>query len=132
MSTSTRMTAPASSPFRLSRTPWYLSASRTGLDLQTGRVEPDAVVGNLHLTDAGEEFGDGGRVGVALAEQIEVAGGPEYMLGPGDEQHGTLEHIALGRLRLAEAEEQALDRVARQDALVVVAVLLGVSEQSAP
>ena len=88
--------------------------------------------GTSTLADAGEELRDCGGVGVALAEQIEVAGGPEDVLGPGHEQHGALEHVTLGRFRLAEAEEQALDRIAREDPLVVLAMLLGVVEQPRP
>src|SRR6185437_70746 len=54
------------------------------------------------------------------------------MLRPRNEQHGPLEHIALDRLCLTQTKEQALDRVARQDTLIVVAVLFCVSEESGP
>jgi hypothetical protein len=72
--------------------------------VQAVRIEPDAILQNLHLADASEKLDGGGRIRVALTEQIQVSGGPQHMLGPRDQQHGTLEHKAIGRLRLAEAE----------------------------
>ena len=86
--------APSSRPATIALTPWYFSSSRTGFDVQARGVEDDAVGRHLDLADRGEQGGDGGRTRVALAEQVQIAGGPEDMLGPGHEQHGALEDIA--------------------------------------
>ena len=102
------------------------------LDLDSRRIERDAVIGELNTADRGEEIGDRSRLWIAMTEKVEVAGGSKRVLGPSQEEHGALQDIALGRFGLAKPEEEALDRVPGQDALVVVSVSPGVLQEALP
>ncbi len=95
------------------------------LDLQRSRIEHDAVDRPLHLADVSEDLTQIGRIGVPSAEEVEVASGPEDVLRLGGEQHGALQHEALGGLGPVQAEQQSFDGVARQDSPKVVAARPG-------
>ncbi len=91
-----------------------------------------AIVIDDDNTDRAKRLGHALDGRLAGTEQIEIAGRPERIGDPGREQHRALEDELVALRRHAEAIQQALDGIARQQDLEIAAGLLGALEQQRP
>src|SRR5262249_16871496 len=82
--------------------------------------------------DFAEDCEHGLRIGIAEAEEIEIARGPERVHKPCCHQHRALKDEAVAMLGGAETVKQTLERVAREEQIVGLVALLRELEKPRP
>ena len=106
----------------MTRTPpvFILGADRFGA--QCFRLERDPVVRRVHCAEFPADLSDMLHARVAVAKQIEIAGGTVGRLRPRAEEHRSLQYKTIPVSRNTEPEKQPLDGIAGQNELHIFGI----------
>src|SRR3546814_13280790 len=83
-----------------------------------------------HRADGSDALGDRRGISIAMAQQIEIAGGAKRIVSPRSEEHRPFQNKPFALIRNAKAIEQPLQRIAREEDLKIGLLPAGSIERS--